>query len=145
VLFQAGALFSSLRVLENVALVVREQTNVRDEELINEVSRTKIKMCGLPDEAFNLLPLQLSGGMRKRAALARAIVLDPELLILDEPTSGLDPAEAARLDALIHELCSDLKLAAVVVTHDLDSLYALCDRIAVFADKGSSRLVRSAN
>ncbi len=135
VLFQGGALFSSLTVLENVMLVIREQTECRDQGWAAALARIKIRMCGLAEEAFDLFPAELSGGMRKRAALARALVLDPELLILDEPTAGLDPVEAARLDELVGELCHGSRLTALMITHDLDSLYAVCSRVAVLAEK----------
>jgi phospholipid/cholesterol/gamma-HCH transport system ATP-binding protein len=134
VLFQSGALFSNLTVLENVAFVAREQANL-SEELSYSLAAIKIQMCGLESDAFHLMPSELSGGMRKRAALARALVLDPKLLILDEPTSGLDPVEASHVDTLISELCRVLGLTALLITHDLDTLYSVCDRVAVLADR----------
>ena len=134
VLFQGGALFSSLSVLDNVAAPLREHTRLPRRPL-ESLAELKIALAGLPAEAGALRPAELSGGMRKRAALARALALDPELLFLDEPTAGLDPIGAEAFDQLIKELSSALGLTVVLVTHDLDSLYALCDRVAVIADK----------
>ncbi len=134
VLFQNGALFSSLTVKENVLLPLREHTNL-PEKLMSELADLKIILSGLEPEAGSKHPSELSGGMLKRAALARALALDPELLFLDEPTSGLDPISAAAFDELITGLQSTLDLTVFMVTHDLDSLYAICDRVAVLADK----------
>jgi phospholipid/cholesterol/gamma-HCH transport system ATP-binding protein len=133
VLFQDGALFSSLTVSENVQVPLREHTDLPD-ELIEELALLKIRLTGLPPDAAHKHPSQLSGGMRKRAGVARALALDPELLFLDEPTSGLDPIGAAEFDELIGTLGRALNLTVVVVTHDLDSLYAICDRVAVLAE-----------
>jgi phospholipid/cholesterol/gamma-HCH transport system ATP-binding protein len=134
VLFQNGALFSNLTVRENVAAPFFEHTNLSRPE-IYELADLKIALTGLPPHAGALKPAELSGGMRKRAALARALALDPELLFLDEPTSGLDPIGAGAFDALIGELSDSLGLTVFMITHDLDSLYAICDRVAVLADK----------
>jgi phospholipid/cholesterol/gamma-HCH transport system ATP-binding protein len=134
VLFQSGALFSSLNVQENVAAPLIEHTGMST-AYAARVADLKIAMTGLPPEARTLKPAELSGGMRKRAGLSRALVLDPELLFLDEPTAGLDPIGAAAFDTLIRELATNLGLTVLMVTHDLDSLYAVCDRVAVLADK----------
>ena len=134
VLFQAGALFSNLTVRENVAAPFFEHTTLSRPE-IYELSDLKISLTGLPPHAGDLKPSELSGGMRKRAALARALALDPDLLFLDEPTSGLDPISAGAFDELIRDLSDSLGLTVFMITHDLDSLYAICDRVAVIADK----------
>jgi len=134
VLFQQGALFGSLCVGENVAVPLREHTEVRG-TLLDEIVRLKIDLAGLPPDAAPKLPAELSGGMIKRAALARALALDPEILFLDEPTAGLDPIGASEFDQLIRDLQRALGLTVVMVTHDLDTLHAICDRIAVLIDK----------
>lgn len=134
VMFQHGALFSSLSVLDNIRVPMREYLDL-PEDLMEELARVKIKLVGLPQDAALKLPSQLSGGMVKRAALARALALDPELVFLDEPTSGLDPIGAAEFDELIATLRDTLGLTVYMVTHDLDSLFAVCDRIAVLAEK----------
>jgi phospholipid/cholesterol/gamma-HCH transport system ATP-binding protein len=134
VLFQSGALFSALNVRDNVAAPLIEHTNLSS-AFAGRVADLKIAMVGLPPEARLLKPAELSGGMRKRVGLARALALDPELLFLDEPTAGLDPIGAAAFDQLIRELASNLGLTVLMVTHDLDSLYAVCDRVAVLADQ----------
>jgi phospholipid/cholesterol/gamma-HCH transport system ATP-binding protein len=134
VLFQDGALFSSLTVAENIAVPLKEHTQLGP-ALIAELAAVKIDLVGLPADAAGKYPSQLSGGMRKRAGLARALALDPELLFLDEPTSGLDPIAAAAFDQLIRALQQSLDLTVFMVTHDLDSLVAICDRIAVLVDK----------
>ena len=133
VLFQHGALFSSLNVRQNIQFPVREFMNV-SERLLDEIAIAKLAMVGLKPEVAERFPSELSGGMIKRAALARALALDPEILFLDEPTSGLDPIGAAEFDDLIHTLQRTLGLTVFMVTHDLDSLYAICDRIAALAD-----------
>jgi phospholipid/cholesterol/gamma-HCH transport system ATP-binding protein len=134
VLFQNGALFSNLTVRENVAAPFFEHTDMARKD-VYELADLKIGLTGLPRHAGDLKPAELSGGMRKRAALARALALDPDLLFLDEPTSGLDPISAGAFDELIGDLSESLGLTVFMITHDLDSLYAICDRVAVIADK----------
>ncbi len=135
VLFQDGALFSSLTVGENVQVPLKEYYPDLPDSLRYELALLKIKLAGLPADALDKLPSQLSGGMRKRAGLSRALALDPPLLFLDEPTAGLDPIGAAAFDALIRTLQQALGLTVFLITHDLDSLYAICDRVAVLADR----------
>jgi phospholipid/cholesterol/gamma-HCH transport system ATP-binding protein len=132
--FQDGALFSSLSVTENIIVPIREHTGL-DDATMRSIAALKIALVGLPADAGEKKPAELSGGMRKRASLARALALDPELLFLDEPTAGLDPIGAARYDELVNGLRQSLGLSVLMVTHDLDSLYAVCDRIAVLLDK----------
>jgi phospholipid/cholesterol/gamma-HCH transport system ATP-binding protein len=134
ILFQSGALFSSLTVAQNVELPLMEHTDLPP-ATIEELCALKIGMVGLPLDASAKYPSELSGGMRKRAGLARALALDPEILFLDEPTSGLDPLGAAAFDELIRALQRSLGFTVFMVTHDLDSLHAICDRIAVLGDK----------
>ncbi|HEV2080984.1 MAG TPA: ABC transporter ATP-binding protein [Brevundimonas sp.] len=134
VLFQSGALFSSLTVLQNVAAPLVEHTKL-PAAMIDEIAEMKIAMVGLKPESHHLKPAELSGGMKKRVGLARALALDPELLFLDEPTAGLDPIGAAAFDDLIRQLSDDLGLTVFMITHDLDSLYAITDKVAVLADK----------
>ena len=134
VLFQRGALFSSLNVLENVALPLIEYGAMTPAEA-QHLASIKLALAGLPPEAASKFPAQLSGGMVKRAALARALALDPDILFLDEPTAGLDPIGAAAFDRLIMTLRDALGLTVFLVTHDLDTLYAICDRIAVLSAK----------
>jgi phospholipid/cholesterol/gamma-HCH transport system ATP-binding protein len=133
-LFQDGALFSSLTVAENIEVPLREHLSL-PAKLRREVATLKIAMVGLAPDAANKYPAELSGGMRKRAGLARALALDPEILLLDEPTAGLDPIGAHAFDTLIRNLQRALGLTVVMVTHDLDSLAAIADRIAVLVDK----------
>ena len=135
VLFQDGALFSSLTVGENVQVPLKEHYGQLPELWHYELALLKVKLAGLPADAINKLPSQLSGGMRKRAGLARALALDPPLLFLDEPTAGLDPIGAAAFDRLIKALQEALGLTVFLITHDLDTLYAICDRVAVLADR----------
>jgi phospholipid/cholesterol/gamma-HCH transport system ATP-binding protein len=134
VMFERGALFSSLTVADNVAMVLREHTTL-SARLIREVAALKIALTGLPADAGAKYPSELSGGMRKRAAMARAIALDPELLFLDEPTAGLDPQSASGIDELIRNLRDVLGLTIMMVTHDLDLLWRTADRVAVL-DQG---------
>ncbi len=134
VLFQDGALFSSLTVAQNVQVPLKEHTDL-SAQMIDELTAVKIGMVGLPVEAAAKYPAELSGGMRKRAGLARALALDPEMVFLDEPTAGLDPIGAAAFDQLIRQLQQNLGLTVFMVTHDLDSLSAICDRIAVLAEQ----------
>lgn len=133
-LFQDGALFSSLTVEENVKVPLLEYHPELPPALLDELALLKIQLAALPADAAHKYPAQLSGGMRKRAGLARALALDPEILFLDEPTSGLDPLSAAALDALVRTLSRSLGLTVFLVTHDMDSLYNICDRVAVLAD-----------
>ena len=134
VLFQGGALFSTLTVAENVEVPLKEFFPEISPELMHEIARYKVVLSGLPEEATSKYPAELSGGMKKRAGLARALALDPELLFLDEPTAGLDPIGAAAFDSLIVELKQALDLTVFLITHDLDTLYEICDRVAVLAD-----------
>lgn len=133
VLFQHGALFSSLTVKQNIQFPLREYIKMSD-RLMDEIAIAKLEMVGLSAKVADRYPSQLSGGMIKRAALARALVLDPEIVFLDEPTSGLDPISAGEFDDLIRALQQTLGLTVFMVTHDLDSLYTACDRIAALAD-----------
>ncbi|MEW4468342.1 ABC transporter ATP-binding protein [Parasphingorhabdus sp. JC815] len=135
VLFQGGALFSTLTVAENVMVPIREYYPQMDREFRREVARYKVALSGLPPEASPKYPAELSGGMRKRAGIARALALDPELLFLDEPTAGLDPVGAAAVDSLTLELQQTLGLTVFLITHDLDTLHTICDRVAVLAEK----------
>jgi phospholipid/cholesterol/gamma-HCH transport system ATP-binding protein len=135
VLFQGGALFSTLTVGENVEVPLKQFYPEMTDSLRQEIARFKVRLSGLPEEAAFKFPSELSGGMRKRAGLARALALDPELLFLDEPTAGLDPIGAAAFDQLTRELKETLGLTVFLITHDLDTLYAICDRVAVLADR----------
>jgi phospholipid/cholesterol/gamma-HCH transport system ATP-binding protein len=134
VLFQEGALFSALTVAENIEVPMREFLNLPP-ALMDELAGYKVQMVGLPPDAGAKYPSQLSGGMKKRAGLARALALDPLLLFLDEPTAGLDPISAAAFDDLIRVLKETLGLTIFLITHDLDTLHAICDRVAVLGDK----------
>ncbi|HET9534228.1 MAG: ABC transporter ATP-binding protein [Mesorhizobium sp.] len=134
VLFQHGALFSALTVKENVQVPMREYLDM-PKQLMDELALLKIELVGLPRDAAVKFPSQLSGGMIKRAALARALALDPDIVFLDEPTSGLDPISAAEFDELVAKLRDTMGLTVYMVTHDLDSLFSVCDRIAVLGDK----------
>lgn len=133
VLFQNGALFSGLTVKQNIQMPMRECRDL-SQRLMDELAMLKIELVGLKADAADKFPSELSGGMVKRAALARALALDPELVFLDEPTSGLDPIGAADFDELIGTLQKTLGLTVFMVTHDLDSLYSICDRVAALAD-----------
>jgi phospholipid/cholesterol/gamma-HCH transport system ATP-binding protein len=133
VMFERGALFGALTVAENVGVPLREQTRL-SRPLVEQIAALKIALAGLPPGAASLYPSELSGGMRKRAALARAMALDPEVLFLDEPTAGLDPLSAAGFDELIRHLRALLGPTIVIVTHDLDLLWGVADRVAFMAD-----------
>ena len=133
ILFQQGALFSSLTVRQNIQFPVREYLKV-SQRLLDEITVAKLGMVGLRPEVADRFPSELSGGMIKRVALARALALDPELVFLDEPTSGLDPIGAGDFDELVRTLQRTLGLTVFMVTHDLDSLYTVCDRIAALGD-----------
>lgn len=135
VLFQGGALFSTLTVGENVEVPLKEFYPDISPKLRREIARYKVLLSGLPEEAVFKYPNELSGGMKKRAGLARALALDPELLFLDEPTAGLDPIGAAAFDRQTRDLKETLGLTVFLITHDLDTLYEICDRVAVLADK----------
>lgn len=130
VMFERGALFSALTVAENVGMPLREHSDLSD-EMIAEIAAVKISLVGLPASAGAKYPAELSGGMRKRAALARAIALDPELLFLDEPTAGLDPLSASNLDELVRQLKELYGLTILIITHDIDLLWRVADRVAV--------------
>ena len=134
VLFQHGALFSALTVLENIQVPMREYLDL-PKPLMDELARLKIDLVGLPQDAAWKLPSELSGGMIKRAALARALALDPAIVFLDEPTSGLDPIGAAEFDELVANLRDTMGLTVYMVTHDLDSLFSVCDRVAVLGNR----------
>lgn len=134
VLYQRGALFSSLTVTENIALPLIEHANL-NRAAAERLAQVKLALVGLPRDASDKYPTELSGGMIKRAALARALALEPEILFLDEPTAGLDPIGAAAFDQLILTLRDALGLSVFLVTHDLDTLYTICDRVAVLAEK----------
>ncbi len=134
VLFQDGALFSSLTVAENIEVPLKEYYEM-PMSLMDEIAAFKVGIVGLPEATGEKFPSQLSGGMRKRAGLARALALDPEIVFLDEPTAGLDPIAAGEFDILIRDLRTSLGLTVFMVTHDLDTLFAICDRVAVLVDK----------
>ncbi|MCX7864446.1 MAG: ABC transporter ATP-binding protein [Novosphingobium sp.] len=135
VLFQGGALFSTLTVGENVEVPLMQFYPELSPAMRKEIACLKVQLSGLPEDAVYKYPSELSGGMRKRAGLARALALDPELLFLDEPTAGLDPIGAAAFDALTRELKETLGLTVFLITHDLDTLFEICDRVAVIADR----------
>ena len=134
VLFQDGALFSSLTVLQNIQVPMREHLDL-PQSIMDDLAYLKLAMVGLPADAAHKFPSELSGGMRKRAGLARALSLDPEIVFLDEPTAGLDPIGASAFDQLIRKLQQTLDLTVYMVTHDLDTIFTVCDRVAVLADK----------
>lgn len=134
VMFQSGALFSALTVLENVSFGLREFTSL-PKQMVNEIAMLKIQLASLPPESANLYPSELSGGMIKRASVARAIAMDPELLFLDEPTAGLDPESAGEFDELVLQLRANLGLTVVIITHDIDTLWKVPDRVAFLGRK----------
>ncbi len=134
ILFQDGALFSALTVLQNIQVPMREHLDLT-QSIMDDLAYLKLAMVGLPADAAHKFPSELSGGMRKRAGLARALSLDPEIVFLDEPTAGLDPIGASAFDQLIRKLQQTLDLTVYMVTHDLDTIFTVCDRVAVLADK----------
>lgn len=134
IMFQHGALFNSLTALENIAVPLKEQTDLPD-TVIRDIAMLKLLLAGLPADAAHKYPRQLSGGMHKRAALARALAMDPDLLVLDEPGTGLDPIGADALDDLILDLHRSLALTVVMTTHDLDTLWRVSDRVAFLAER----------
>jgi phospholipid/cholesterol/gamma-HCH transport system ATP-binding protein len=134
IMFQHGALFNSLTVIENVAVPLKEQTDLTD-PVIRDIAMLKVLLAGLPADAAHKYPAQLSGGMHKRAALARALAMDPDLLVLDEPGTGLDPVGADALDGLIRDLHSSLGMTLVMTTHDLDTLWRVSDRVAFLGER----------
>lgn len=134
VLFQDGALFSALTVLQNIQVPMREHLDL-PQSIMDDLAYLKLAMVGLPPTAADKFPSELSGGMRKRAGLARALSLDPEIVFLDEPTAGLDPIGASAFDQLIKKLQQTLDLTVYMVTHDLDTIFTVCDRVAVLADR----------
>jgi phospholipid/cholesterol/gamma-HCH transport system ATP-binding protein len=133
VLFQKGALFSNLTVTENIAFQFRERTDLSEAQIL-ALSRMKIELVGLSADAGAKYPSQLSGGMNRRAALARALALDPKILFLDEPTAGLDPISSDGFDKLIRDLVDQIGVSVFMITHDLTSLFSICDRVAVLVD-----------
>ena len=141
VLFQGNALFADLTVIENIAAPLREVAQLPP-DLCDEIAFLKMRMSGLPEDAAAKRPAQLSGGMQKRAGVARAIASDPELLLLDEPTAGLDPLMADQIDALIKSLANRLHLSVLIITHDLDTLYGICDRVAVLVNRHIAAVAR---